>query len=326
MGGRNILQISIRGTNQDYVNQGHALGISKNHQGKILFYDPNDTVISVNSSQELAKCIINSVVEIWPNGITNLVINSISDVKRGTILMTRQGTDDLKEDIAKLEINRSMTLYGDLEGADILVTHFKNSQGELQYSIEPASSSVGSIPLRIIVPIHKNISPLCLFILNFMKALGVAPGLSTFTYMKSTHTSSSLSKSKHWEGTYNEEQDAVKFTVRKTEDLKKILDLCEKMNSVFSQNPLLHTLLIYYQEDTGMNTVAPQNLDSALEFKITIAQNEDSQLKKYHVLLMSNPPKKNDFDKIEEVVQFIDQQRNNNKKVIEDKKEIPITI
>ena len=148
LGGRNILHIAIYGTTSNGTSGGHALGVYQNPQGKILFYDPNDTVIPVNSTQELAERIINSSAEIWPMNITRFSINSISDVGRGTALMEWKGVDDIK----KLEINRSMTLYGDADGADILVTHFKNSQGESQYSIEPASSSVEPIPLRIIVP------------------------------------------------------------------------------------------------------------------------------------------------------------------------------
>ena len=112
-------------------------------------------------------------------------------------------------------------------------------------------------------------------------------GFGFLTYMKRTHEIFHPRESKNWEGTYEEMQKAVKFTVQNPQDLKEILDLCEKMTSPFFRSPLLHTVLISFKEDKGIDTAAPQKLDSA--FKIVITKDKNYQLGKYDVALMSNP-------------------------------------
>ena len=76
-----------------------------------------------------------------------------------------------------------------------------------------------------------------------MTSIGLVPKASNFIYMKGTNEIFHPRESENWEGTYTEKegQGAVKFTVQTPEDLKEILDLCEKMTpSIFSVSPTTH--------------------------------------------------------------------------------------
>ena len=287
-----------------------------------LNFKTSDEVVELIDQQWNYKKYIEHKKEIKkkqdaPNTLMEKLKSMIWNTK-GTRRVRNDLYTELLEDIDNLAINRSMTLYGNVHGTDVVVTHFKNPQGDSQYSIEPASSSVEPIPLRIIVPSGSYSSHQSMIVYKcvrtFMDSIALDP---SNVYTNDTSESILPREPNNWEGTYTEKkgQGAVKFTVQTPEDLKKILDLCAKMDSIYYRS-LLHTLLISYKGDTEMDTVAPQNSDSALEFKIVITKENNSKLINYDVYCSSNPLKANNFKTSDEVAEFIDQQWNNYKKYI----------